>query len=751
MKLNSGIFLCLAYLIGLLSSKFFAGGYLVLGLFIIGALIPPRFWRSGIKPRLWIVAGIIGLLATFYYQFRFPQPRSNDINKFIAEPTQIVRIEGKITSNPRLTRSGRSQFILTATQLAKNTVSGKVYTTVPLLQATRLHPGQKIAITGRLYSPKPANNPGGFDFQAYLKQEGIFAGLSGRTVEPMIDSNRWGWWQIRQRILRTQVASLGIPEGVLVSAMVMGNRVVDLPYSLSDKFVQVGMAHTLAASGFQVSLMVGVIISLTQRFSQKIQFCAGIFGIVIFVCLASPQPAVLRAALMGFGGLIGLVLDRKTQPLNLLILVATLLLLWNPIWIWDLGFQLSLLATAGLLVTSSRITQTLDWMPVTLATLIAVPLAATIWTLPLQLYTFGVISPYSLLTNILTTFLVSVVSLGAFISAIFALIYPLVGSFLASLLYYPTHLIIQIVDFFSGLPGNSVAVGKISILQLMILYGIIGFDWLQFVNLKNCRLNSQKANLKNPIKTIPEWLLILLGIAVIVLPIWQIKAQLFQVTVLATNGEPVLIIQDKGKITLINSGDESTAIYSILPFLQQQGINHIDFAIATSPNPDTRSGWLQILGDLPIRNFYDLAPQLTEDLKPILKDIKSYQTLAATYQVTLGSTTLEVIHSQPEVIQIKFLEQTWLLLGKLAEINPQILTSLPPSSVLVWRGENLQPSVLKIVQPKIAIAVSASSPFKNQAITLYTTGQDGAIQWHPQTGFTTTLDLETKSRTDVIP
>jgi competence protein ComEC len=85
-----------------------------------------------------------------------------------------------------VTRSQRGQFWLEATQLdienESKEVTGNLYVTVPLLQVTGLHEGGAIAVTGSLYKPKPAANPGGFDFQAYLAQEGGFAGLKGRKL-----------------------------------------------------------------------------------------------------------------------------------------------------------------------------------------------------------------------------------------------------------------------------------------------------------------------------------------------------------------------------------------------------------------------------------------------------------------------------------------------------------------------------------------------------------------------------------------
>jgi len=62
---------------------------------------------------------------------------------------------------------------------------------------------------------------------------------------------------VKARIIRSQVRWLGSPEGPFVSSMVLGSKAVDLPYDIRDSFIQVGLAHALAASGFQTSLILG--------------------------------------------------------------------------------------------------------------------------------------------------------------------------------------------------------------------------------------------------------------------------------------------------------------------------------------------------------------------------------------------------------------------------------------------------------------------------------------------------------------
>ncbi|MBD1832044.1 ComEC/Rec2 family competence protein [Cyanobacteria bacterium FACHB-472] len=749
MNSAAGVILSLSYILGLLSTAVWWGKYAVLALGIGAAFLVPQFWRTGPKAKVWLAVGILGLLAALYFQARVPQPLANDISKFVHAQNgkgqeQVVTVQGKIASTPRLTQSQRSQFWLEASKLneVKNGenkpadvsqgVTGKLYVTVPLLQATGLYPGEAIAITGVLYKPKKATNPGAFDFQAYLAREGGFAGLSGRQVSfPNEQEERgWGFWTVRQRIIHSQVRWLGSPEGQLVSSMVMGSQAVDLPYDVRNQFIQVGLAHTLAASGFQISLILGFVIAAFGRFSVRTQLGVGLAAILIFICLTGVQPSVLRAGVMGVGALIALAMQRKVKPLGSLLLAATVLLLFNPLWIWNLGFQLSFLATLGLLVTLPAIIKWFDWLPPAIASLFALPIAVLPWVLPLQLFVFGVVSPYSILANIISTPFLSVISIGGILSALAGLIWPLAGSTLAWLLYYPTHWLILLVQFFSSLPGNSIAVGTISIFQVLVLYGLIGLAWL---SKWWCRR---------------WWFAAIIATTLVVIPVWQTKATLFRVTVLSTPGEPVLVIQDKGQVTLVNSGDDSTANFTVLPFLQQQGVNQIDWAVVTDSQLSPRSGWAKILERLPVSTFYVNAASMGK-LGTLGVKIPP-QALPVGQSVPIGTSAIKLINSQPPVVQLQISDQSWLVLGNFKpeenERKLALLKQLPPVQVLWWSGESLQADVLQKMQPKVAIASSATiDPETAQTLRkintkLYTTERDGAIQWTPSGAFETTLE-----------
>ncbi|GET41632.1 ComEC/Rec2 family competence protein [Microseira wollei] len=771
-----GIILCLAYILGLLSAAVMSSiaerrfsFILALGLGGLGlaaAFIIPRIWRTVAPRRLWLTAATLLFLAPLYFQLTVPQPGKNDISQFVAAQTsgnaqeQIVRVRGKITSTPRLTRSKRAQFWLNANQLNEvagidkparvgQSVTGKLYVTVPLLQATGLNSGQEIDVTGSLYKPKPPANPGSFDFQAYLAKEGAFAALTGRSVSVPDEKagSRWGWWRIRQRILRSQASKLGIPEGPFVSAMVLGSQAVNLylPAPIRDQFAKVGLAHALAASGFQVSLILAIVGSLTGRLSARAKFGYGVAALLIFLGLTGPQAPVLRAVIMGIAALTAMVQERKIKPFGSLLLAATILLLINPLWIQDLSFQLSFLATLGLLTTVPALMKGLDWLPPVLAGAIALPIAASIWTLPLQLYVFNVVSPYSILVNVISTPLITIISIGGFISALAGLIWPLAGSAIAWPLYYPAHWLIQLVEFCGQLPGNSVAVGAIALWQLIALYGLIAIVWLW-------RWWQRR-----------WWLAGLIAITLLVFPVWYAKTTLFQVTVLATPGEPILIIQDQGKITLVNSGDANTARFTVLPFLQQQGVNQIDAAIRCctprlgkgTDTQVTNNGWSTILERLPITNFYNEPAMRDSTSQPNLESAVqtrkgTYQTLAAGRRVETGSTDVKLLDADLPVLQLQIQGQNWLLLGNLQpDQQKQLATKIGLSNlqVLAWSGERLTDDLLKVLKPSVAIASSSSvdpdtvTALRRNKTQLFWTNRDGAIQWSPKGGFEATLEL----------
>jgi competence protein ComEC len=778
----SGVIICLAYILGLLFTAVPGNGFWVLGFGVIAAIIfrkrriPNKTQQTKIKAqiqsknlsqnllphsRIWLIAGVIGALASFYIQFRVPSPGANDISKYVLTENnnnqeKLFIVRGKVTSTPRLTRAYKGQFWMEAKQFdeVKNEndkvsgskgVSGDLYVTVPLLQATGLYPGAEIGVTGVLYKPKEAFNPGAFNFKSYLNQRGVFAGLSGRQVNILNEDNKdkkWGWWKLREIIIRAQVKPLGIPNGPLLSAMVVGSKAVDIPYDVRDLFIRVGLSHVLSASGFQTSLILAIVLNLTKQAKRETRFILGTIALITFVCLTGFDPPVVRAAIMGFAALIALLLKQTIKQLNLLLLTATIMLIFNPLWIWDLGFQLTFLSTLGLIITVPAIIERLGWLPLAIAALIAVPLAATIWTLPLQLYLFGTIAVYCLLLNIITAPLISVISLGGFFSALLSIVVPEFGSTVAGLLYHPIDWLLKIAIFFGNLQFSSISIGTISLLQMIIIYTLLAFVWL--ISWWQRRW----------------WFAFGIALALVFIPAWNSSNTLFQVTMLAANGEPVIVVQDKGKVTLINGGDEGTGRFTILPFLQQQGVNQIDWAVASDFQDNGSNGWLEILLRLPVKIFYDYSAKPDNVLansaiqKKLQQNQGAYQALKVGQSINAGAVALQLINEQLPILQMQIQNKNWLLVGNLkpAELKSLIKNGAIPPSQVLWCPPQVLKELVSTLQPEVAITTSADIDSKilpeisGTKTQLLFTGRDGAIQWRPNGQFETFIQtMENKT------
>ncbi|MFH7241645.1 MAG: ComEC/Rec2 family competence protein [Spirulina sp.] len=724
-------------------------GLILVALGLGAALTLAKSWPLGPRPALWVGLGGLGLVAALNYGWQYPQPSVLDISHLIqpgATTGTQQEVWGRLTEMPKESRSGKGQFWLQAQQVRRLDESGQpqgatlategtLYVTTPLDAIKDLRPGQTLRVVGQLYAPSGAKNPNAFNFQQYLASREVYAGLSGRQVTVQQEAG-WGLWQLRQRIVQAHAQGLGPEQGALVSAMALGRQAVQVPYPLQDAFIQAGLAHTLAASGFHVSLLLGLVMGMLRlpvlqgRFSHpgRVQLGVGIAVLAGYVLMTGVQPSVMRAALMGVGALVGLALERRVKPLGCLLLAVTLLLIWNPLWVDDVGFRLSVMATLGLMVSVQPLTDRLNWLPPALATLLAVPVAAYFWTIPLSLYYFNTLTTYSVLLNMVVTPLVTVISLGGMISGLVALALPALGSLLAAVLWLPTTVLIALVHWEIGLPSSTLAMGHIALWQMIGLYGLYGLGGWSALGRRW------------------RWLVALLVLVTALGPLWYRGATLAQATVLAAGNDAVMVVQDRQSTLLVNSGTQSTAFYTVGPFLRQAGINRLNHAIA-GQSSDTPN-WHTLMGQAPIQNFYQ-----THRLSVAPKDIHHPITLGPHQPLTLGQHRVESLSETATALKLTlFHQQTWLLLTHLTASDQRALlqSAIPlASDVLWWDGQALQPDLVAAIQPRIAIASTrrlspeTEATLTQRGIQVWCTERDGAILWRPKQGYQAHLTAET--------
>ncbi|MCP9926390.1 ComEC/Rec2 family competence protein [Cyanobium sp. CH-040] len=341
-----------------------------------------------------------------------------------------------------------------------------------------LQQGWRLAVEGRLRRPRPAPHPllaGPAErlarHQAASQLQVERFEVLARPATPVAD--------LRRHLAGTLMERAGPERGGVLAALVLGSAVVPLPAEVREAFRAAGLSHALAASGFHLSVLLGAVLPLARRLPRlpRVLLAGGAMG--LFVLLAGPQPSVLRAVLMAAMALLALECGRRGRPLAILLASALLLLLVVPRWLADVGFQLSVVATAALVVSSGPMERALrrrlpGWCG-GLAAAAAVPLAASLWTLPLQLHHFGVVPLFSLPANLLAAPLLTPLTLGAMLLAVLGLMAPpLVGPALVPLAGL-AELLLAIARGVARLPMAQWQLGRpVPGLVLLLCLGVLG-------------------------------------------------------------------------------------------------------------------------------------------------------------------------------------------------------------------------------------------------------------------------------------
>jgi len=474
--------------------------------------------RAPLRAGSLLVALGLGALVVWGIATRQPQPGPEDPVRWLAqgERAASVQLEGRLRTDP-VPQAGGPQAEGAPKGGAKagaaadgvqgcrvvlesdGGASELIFSRCPTLQE-----GWQVRVAGTLTRPRSAAHPLLASAQERLGRQGVWSQLRvehwtllKRPATPIAD--------LRRRIAATFLRQAGPHQGGLLAALVLGSAVVPLPIELRDDFRVAGLSHALAASGFHLTVLLGAVLAVAKPLGRALRLPLAALAIGLFLLLAGPQPSVVRAVLTGAVALVALEFGRRSRPLPWLVTAAAVMLLVRPDWLQDVGFQLSVAATAGLLVSASALEQKLlggrsrnrphakaagdttdsasqsekgaPWLRRWLAAAVAVPLAATLWTLPLQLLHFGVLPLWAVPANVLAAPLLTPLTLGAMAVALLDLVVPPLTGVLLGPLGALASLLLQLAHGFAHLPMAQWQTGKPEPwLVLGLTLGLLG--WL---------------------------------------------------------------------------------------------------------------------------------------------------------------------------------------------------------------------------------------------------------------------------------
>ena len=303
----------------------------------------------------------------------------------------------------------------------------------------QLHYGSQIIFKKPLQQIRNAGNPGSFDYRQYSLFQGIThqINLSANDFEILSTEKKNLFRQFifnsRSRVVKMlQQFIKGEKEQGLAEALLIGYK-DDLDKNLVQSYTNTGVVHIIAISGMHLALIYGLLLILTGPLKRKkqlkwVRILLILPSLWLFTLLAGAQASVVRSAVMFTCIVFGEVLSRKASIYNTLSLSAFLLLISNPFWLWDVGFQLSYAAVLSIVVFYKPVynwfyipNKSIDFVWKTMA----ISIAAQILTTPVSLYHFHQFPVLFLFTNVVAVPLSSIILFGEIFICVFSWLAPL--------------------------------------------------------------------------------------------------------------------------------------------------------------------------------------------------------------------------------------------------------------------------------------------------------------------------------------
>ena len=448
------------------------------------------FWRSffGAHPflEMTVAVGALGMLAVFYRSRKIALIAMVALFFVLGSRLTERRFEWA-TGGPAEAENFSGQVLVITEPVAKEyrseffaqTEAGeKILIGLPPHSDIRY--GDNLSVNCSLQ--RPENKTEDFDYQMYLAKEGVLRICQQAEARLIRRNSGNGAYSFIMKLKKNMEANIRTavpaPEASLGIGVILGGS-SDMTTELKEKFSRTGMTHIVAVSGYNVTviaeylMLAGIFCGLWRQQA----FWLAIFGILTFVVMTGMQPSAVRAGLMGSLLLWAMKNGRLANAQNAILCAGAIMLFSEPLLLrYDIGFQLSFLATLGIVylypIFESRLPE--KSRTFFLWEILGLSLAAQISVMPILMYNFHRISIVSLLANLLILPVVPFSMLLVFLVGISGWIAVPLSIFFAWFAYLALGYEVRVVEFLAGLSWSAVEVGKFSAAWILLWYGALG-------------------------------------------------------------------------------------------------------------------------------------------------------------------------------------------------------------------------------------------------------------------------------------
>lgn len=358
--------------------------------------------------------------------------------------------------------------------------------------------GDSVKITGKLSAPRNFEGNGGrtFDYINYLGKDDIYYEFKKAVVE-MVEKNDGKniqsiLFKIKRKFLDNLALVLGEPHASLAGGLVVGEKAA-LGKDLIDDFRRSGLIHIVVLSGYNITIIAAMIRRILSFLPRNAGIILGGVGIILFGMLVGGGATVIRSCIMAIIALSAEFLRKDYNVARALFIAGLFMLVENPlILFYDPSFQLSFLATLGLITLSSPFEKLFPFITEKfgIRSLVASTLATQVFVSPYIFYMMGDLSVIGILVNIIVLPFIPLTMLFVFLAGMLGFVWK----FASEIMGWGSHLLLSyelfIVEKSSRLPFAIVSLPAFSIRFVGAVYLVY---WAVFVYVSSRRQNSSQS------------------------------------------------------------------------------------------------------------------------------------------------------------------------------------------------------------------------------------------------------------------
>lgn len=513
----------------------------------------------------------------------------------------------------------------------------------------KFNPGNKIFLTGTFQKGRDRRNPGEFDYDKYLKQNGI-TGLfvSYDTDSIKILSSEKSFYKSLLFTVRKSIDKIihdlhnQETAGLLLGLLLADRSEID--FETKNEFINSGVVHILAVSGLHVGYVLIIFIFIFGRFGIYLRSTLTILGLLGFMFLTGVPPSVFRATLMTVVIILAFLSNRTTNIINSISIAAFIILLINPNEIFNPGFQLSFSAVLAIgilhpyfkkIIFKMHIKQ--KWIE-NILLFIGVSLSAQIGTLPFTLAYFSKLSVIALFANLIVIPAVGVIIGVAFITVFVGLFSYSIAIYFAAANDLISGWMISFIRYTGSLDFSFLWIRNYSLYDAIIFYAGLGLILLAIQK-------TDRLYLKIALPIILIFSMIIYSTFDNREILEKNKLNIFMVDV--GQGDTFLIQFPNGKTALIDAGEANPFIDNgervIIPLLDYLGIKKIDYGFISHLDLDHYGGFISLIYNDRINEIFRPQPDSNKKslrLEKFLKDRKVKSKSYDKYSFDVGNAKI---------------------------------------------------------------------------------------------------------------